>query len=370
MVGLEAIPTTGSVLFVATHRNGAFDAAAYSQAAPGAVAVVSAQLHRSLLGRWLFPGIAVSRAKDKARGIYVDNTLAIKQCIKQLKGGGRLLIMPEGTSKLGFRHLPFQRGAARILAASITDGVEPVIVPLAVHYEDATIWQSRVEVLIGPALRPQTNDEKALHHLIVDALEAVGTNFPDSEMQRLAEQLAYAATLDTDHSYAKMLKRFEQDIPKDLADAVYDLERIAKKNTLWLHQGLPLVPIGPWQLDLAYWLMLAPIIVGFCLVNFPVLAAGYTASRILPDDNNVVAFWRMTVGLPAAFLWALVVSVSCLLFSKAVWLIGYWLLSVNGVLLWYHFRKLSLALGNAFLYPAAAKQVLAGYHKLKERLNG
>lgn len=332
--------------------------------------MVSAQLQRSLLGRWLFPGIVVSRAKDKARGIHADNAAAIKQCVEQLTQGGRLLVMPEGTSKLGFRHLPFQRGAARILTASINAGAQPTIVPLAVHYEDATIWQSRVEVLTGPALRPQTNDEKALHDLIVEALEAVGANFPDAKTQRLAEQLAYAATLGTDQSYAKMLKRFEQDIPQELADGAEDLDRIAENNALRRHQGLPLVPVGPWPLYLAYWLILAPVIAGFCLANLPALAAGYVASRSLPDDDNVVAFWRMIVGLPAALLWGLIVSASCLLFSNTVGLLGYWLLSVGGILFWYRFRKLSVALVNLLLHPSAARQILAAYQKLKGRLNG
>lgn len=370
LVAAESIPATGPILFVATHRNGAMDAAAYWLAAPEAVAMVSAQLQRSWLGRCLFPGIAVSRAKDRARGILADNEQAMRQCLDLLRQGGSLLIMPEGSSSLGHRHLPFKRGAARILSAAIAGGVKPVIVPLAVHYEDATRWQSRVEVLVGSPIHPQTCDEKALHRLIVEGLEAVGANFADAQTQHLAERLAYAGTLGTDYSYAKLLKRFEQQIPPDLAVAAHELEKTARKNALWKHQGLPLVPVGAWQLYLAYWLLLAPVVFGFCLFNLPVLAAGYIASRTLPDDSNVIAFWRMMVGLPAAVLWVIVVSLVCLLFSQTACLLWYGLVSLGGIWAWYRFRKLSVALGNVLFHPAAAKSILAVYRKLLEHLHG
>jgi len=132
--------------------------------------MVSAQLHRLPLGSILFAGIAVARAKDRDRGIEADNGEAVQQCIAVLKTGGQLVVMPEGTSSLGPGHLPFHRGAARIVKAALDAGVAPVIVPLAVHYEDPTAWQSRVEVLVGDAVRPEPDAAVgAIHRLISGA---------------------------------------------------------------------------------------------------------------------------------------------------------------------------------------------------------
>src|SRR5512135_1263638 len=82
VIGAEKVPCAGPTLFVATHRNGALDAAPYAMAAPGAIPVVSAQLHRTPLGRLLFRGIAVARAKDKARGIDANNRAAMERCVE------------------------------------------------------------------------------------------------------------------------------------------------------------------------------------------------------------------------------------------------------------------------------------------------
>lgn len=368
VIGKEFLPAAGPVLFVATHRNGALDAAAYALAAPGAVPMMSAQLHRLPLGRFLFRGIAVARAKDKARGIKANNLKAMEQCVDVLKAGGQLFIMPEGSSTLGHQHLPFKRGAARIAGQAMAAGVTPSIVPLAVYYEDPTCWQSRAEVLIGEPIRPQTADEMALHQLISDALETVGANFADTKTQRLAEKLAYACTLGTDRSYARSLKLFERGIPPDLADAAQELERIAKDNGLLLHQGLPLAPAGPWPLYLAYWLILAPVLLCFSLLNLPVLAAGYIAGRTLPDDANVVAFWRMAIGLPAGLVWLLIVNAAAILMAEPIWLMFYWAISAAGIMAWYRFCTLSVALGNGLFHPAVRTVLLQTYRNLLNRM--
>jgi len=368
ITGKELLPLDGPVLFVATHRNGALDAAPYALAVPDAVPMISAQLHRLPLGRFLFRGIAVARAKDKARGIKTDNLKAMEQCVEVLKTGGQLFIMPEGTSTLGHRHLPFNRGAARIIGRAMKDGVAPAIVPLAVHYEDPTRWQCRAEVLISEPIYPQTADETALQQLISAALETVGANFADAQTQRLAEKLAYACTLGTERSYARTLKLFERPIPPDLADAAHELEKVAKDNALFLHQGVPLVPVEPWPLYLAYWLILAPIILCFSLLNLPVLAAGYIAGRMLPDDANVIAFWRMAIALPVALVWLPIINAGFIWMTEPIWLGFYWAISAAGIMAWYRFRKLSVALGNGLFHPAARTVLLQAYRNLLNRM--
>lgn len=367
IVGKQHLQTAGPLLFVATHRNGALDAAPYIKAVPDAVPMVSAQLHRLPLGRLLFQGISVSRAKDRDRGIEADNMAAMQECIRLLQSGGQLLVMPEGTSKLGFKHLPFHRGAARIVRAALDAGVVPTIVPLGVHYEDPTVWQSRVEVLVGEPVRPHPDDNlKTIHLYICQSLESVGANFESAEDQRTAEALAYARTLGTPASYARSLKYFEKDIPETVRDVAHELDMISKHERLCLHQGVPLIPVGPWPLYALYWLLLAPLVAGFCILNAPVLCAGFVASRKLPDDRNVIAFWRMVIGIPSALVWAIIATV---MFSVIFGLPGtaaYWLLTISGFSSWYRFRKLSVSLCNGLFHGGARPALLAAYGKLLE----
>lgn len=367
IVDKERLTLVGPVVFVATHRNGALDAAPYSLAVPLAMPMVSAQLQRLPLGRFLFPGIAVARAKDKARGIKANNGKALAECMELLKEGGQLFILPEGTSSLGCRHLPFNRGAARIVARSMATGVRPIIQPLAVHYEDPIHWQSRVELLIGEPIMPQNADEIAIHQAITDGLEAVGAYFVDAEAQQMAEKLAYVRILGTDLSYAEHLKQLEGQITPGLSESLRELEAVAKDKGLFLHQGLPLMPVGLWRWDLVKWLLLAPIIACFSILNFPVLAAGYIAGKVLPDEPNVIAFWRMVVGLPVGLFWVVTVCVGLFLFAGPSWFVLYGAISIVGLLAWYRFRKLTVALGNAVFHPEVRAVLLTAYRNLVER---
>ena len=369
VTGSERLPQSGPVLYVATHRNGALDAAAYRLAVPAAVPMVSAQLHRTAFGRFLFQGIPVARAKDRQRGIAADNQQAVESCVNLLKAGGELFVMPEGTSTLGHSHLPFQRGAARIAHASLNAGVALIIVPLGVHYEDPTRWQSRVEVLVGKPMQPGDGDDvSAIHRAITQGLESVGANFSSEEAKRNAEVMAYAATLGTDASYALSLKHFEQAGPDAVAEIVQPLALIVRKESLCLHQGIPLIPVVPWPLYALYWMLLVLPVAGFCLLNAPVLAIGFVASRKLPDAPNVVAFWRMVAGLPAGLAWAML---ACTTFAYAYGFTGvaaYWVFTLAGMGAWYRFRKLSVALCNGLFRTGARPALLQAYRELKDRM--
>lgn len=363
------VPRSGAVLYVATHRNGALDGAPYTLAVPHAVPMVSAQLHRTALGRFLFQGIPVARAKDRERGIAADNRQSIERCISLLKHEGQLLVMPEGTSTLGFRHLPYRRGAARIARAALDAGVTLTIVPLGVHYEAPTVWQSRAEVLVGEPVQLQgSEDVAAIHRIITQALESVSANFASEGEQCNAEALAYARTFGTDASYAQSLKHFEQADPNAVARIVSPLASLAREEGLCTHQGIPLVPIGPWPLYATYWLALAPLVAAFSLLNAPVLVAGWVASRRLPDAPNVVSFWRMVAGLPTGLAWATLASVAGSLAGGLPGAAVYWGVTMAGIGAWYRFRKLSIALCNGLFHADAKPALLRAYQDLNENM--
>jgi len=95
--------------------------------------MISTQLWRTPAGRVFCPGIEVARAKDLSRGMRADNQAAVRECVRLLVDGGALFVLPEATGDLGFRHLPFRRGAARILQAVLAEGVRRWVVPLGIH---------------------------------------------------------------------------------------------------------------------------------------------------------------------------------------------------------------------------------------------
>ncbi|NTV96385.1 MAG: hypothetical protein HGA75_13380 [Thiobacillus sp.] len=127
----ERLPAAGPVLYLGLHRNGAVDGFVYGSHLPSAVFMISAQLRRNAVGRLFFRGIEVARGKDAERGISVDNLAAVTACVRHITEGGALFVLPEGTSDLGHRHLPFQKGAARIFFQSLAAGARSAVVPLS-----------------------------------------------------------------------------------------------------------------------------------------------------------------------------------------------------------------------------------------------
>lgn len=360
--GLPHTPGDGPVLYVGLHRNGALDAIPYLKAVPGAAYLVSAQLHRSAIGRFLFPGIPVARSKDRDRGIVADNDEGIMRCVRHLVSGGELFVMPEGTSSLGPRHLPFKPGAAWIAHEVLARGTSLTMVPFAVHYECAWEWQSRVEVVAGPAFVLKPEDQHSVRELqkrLTLALEEVGINVVSTEELRLIEMLAYGATLGTGLSYAKCLKHFEQGVPDEIRRYADTLTALAGGTTLLKHQGVPLVPNGSALPYVVAWLVTAPIVLIFLIANLPPILAGHIASRKLPDDLNVVAFWRAMIGVPAALIWTAAMILMLWTLSGLWAVLAYVGLSILGLKLLYRFRKLSVALFNRFRAPQIKPLLLA-----------
>jgi 1-acyl-sn-glycerol-3-phosphate acyltransferase len=360
-------PKAGPIIYLGLHRNGALDGIPYLKAVPDAAYLVSAQLHRSCFGRLAFPGIPVSRAKDRERGIEANNSEARRHCVEHLRAGGRLFIMPEGTSSLGPRHLPFKPGAANIATEVLAGGAKLSLVPVAVHYECAWEWQSRAEVVMGepveclPNVAASTADMQAK---IAAALEQTGINVQSEGELRFIEMLAYAATLGTDRSYSACLKRFESGVPEHLRQAAAALKEQATRAGALTHQGVPLVPLGPVLPYLIAWLILAPAMALFFATNLPPIVAGYVASRRLADDLNVVAFWRAAVGIPAALLWCPAVTVVLSLYGHVGLAFAYLGLGFVGLRSYYRFRKLSIALHNRFRAPQLREPLLRFHHDL------
>jgi len=145
-------------LVLAAHYNGAIDGFTYGSQLPPCLAVVSVQWHRHLAGRWLVPGIAIKRGKDRATG--ANNREAFQSMIARLRGGGRLLYFPEGTSRLGPERLPVRRGTLLLLNQLRATGAESAVFFAAAHYHEPTRWRSAVSVgWVGPLTLPPSPDQ-------------------------------------------------------------------------------------------------------------------------------------------------------------------------------------------------------------------
>jgi hypothetical protein len=348
----ERLRVFGPALFLGLHRNGALDGLAYFRAVPGAAYLVSAQLHRSVLGRFLFPGIAIARRKDRERGIHTANDSAIDQCLEHLAGNGQLFVMPEGTSTLGPSHLPFKPGAARIAFGHLRGGKRLTLVPLAIHYECAWRWQRRVHIVVGEtqALSPAMGvSQEQMATLICACLEKTGVNFSSHDSQRRAEQLSFLGSLATNRNYAQNLAHFERDLPPALSEQLSIVEAQARLSGAWTYQRLPLVPKGSVFPTLMMWLPLAVLMAGFSIPNLPPLFAGYYAGRKLPDDINVVAIWSATIGLGTAFLFTSALTVGLLLTGHWVALLTYFAVSWAGVRAFDFFRRLTVVTYNGLI---------------------
>ncbi|MBK9161498.1 MAG: 1-acyl-sn-glycerol-3-phosphate acyltransferase [Nitrosomonadales bacterium] len=368
----EMLPRQGPLFFVALHRNGAVDGYVYKSQFPRANFLISVQLRRSLIGRVFFDGIEVARKKDHATGRVTESAnsnTAIDACADYLAQGGELLILPEGTSDLGCRHLPFHKGAARTLARLLENiGTAPVVIPLGIHYEQAWVWQSDAEVVAGnpvdtrlPAGTSDAERVRVLHERITAALEELAVQAEDAEAFARRERIAYAATLGSRRSYFAALKTLERGLPEaEALAAKLETEVLGTPagRRLWLHQGVPLMPMRhAWAYPLLF-LLLLPFTALACALNAPPLLIARWAGQRFSDGINTIALWRLLAGFPALLLWA------ALLLCAALWAHLPWLwpaylsVSIIGIKSLRRVQKLAITLHNWALAPQLRQPLL------------
>jgi len=369
VIGSDRLPSRGPTLYVGLHRNGAVDGLVYVQAVPRATFLISAQLLRNAFARLFFHGIPVARTREE--GDQQANWQSLNACVDLLNHGGELFVFPEGTSSLGPRHLPFRSGAARVALEAIDQGRHDLqIIPMGIHYECPWGFRSRVEVVVGKplelvmdtALSPR-NRLLTLKRHIVEGLEDVGVNVGSVEELERIERLACAATPGTKRSYFGSLKAMEPGASVPVLTAYRRLTAELEDQPVRLHQGVPLVPLGsPW-LYLCLLVLLAPMIVLGAALNAPPLLASYWAGRRFPDGRNVIALWRILVGVPAGVLWATFVCVGLVLAGRPVWIGIYAALTYAFLRLLRRTHKLAVAVHNAWRCPELPRR-LAEFRQL------
>ena len=356
LIGAKHTPDMGATLVLCLHRNGAVDAFVYRAAVPGITYLVRAKLSRGTIGKVFFSGVEVNRRNDG--GNRKDHEEMVATCVQHLQTSKPLAIFPEGTSKLGPSHLPFQSGAAHIALNILQTGVPLTVVPLGIHYEAPFAFRSRVEVVIGTAIRldprglQKTRGEqlRKIKHQFTHALEDVGFNVHDEKTLNLAQKFAYIATLGTNHSYFSALKSLEQQLPEKAVKAWAHLENKLRGKAVLRHQGVPLFATrSPWIYTVSALLLAVPVLAGALLNALPLGVARWAGKRF-PDDTNIIALWQILTSVPLFILclsaWLILPFAIGQAWITPVYLTLTWV-SLKG---WYRLKKLTVASWNTLLH--------------------
>jgi 1-acyl-sn-glycerol-3-phosphate acyltransferase len=333
----------GATLYVGLHRNGAIDGAVYQRAAPRAKMTLSSQLRRKAWMRAIFDGIEIVRPQDAAQdGARVSNADSFAQASRYLVEGGELVFFPEGTSELGPRHLRFRTGVARLVQQALEHLPELKVVPLAAHYEDATAWQSNVDIRVGQALYLRGALSTAeIMTALSSALEEVGLDCDTLEERQTVESLAYAATLgNQDIPYSKALKALAHNPFGER------LKALCVTGRQFFHQGVPLAPVGTvWPYYAALMVLLPLQILMGALNVAPYLAMEALVER-LSDGPNVRSLWRALTGIMLLAIWGGLIVSPLLVFVDWRLVPLYWLGCVLQVKTLYRTKKLLITVAN------------------------
>ena len=374
LLNAENRPAAGPILYVGLHRNGAVDGCVYKSLLPESVFMISVQLRRSVIGRMFFDGIEGVRDKDRGHDKGGENSIAIERCIEHLRRGGAVFVMPEGSSDLGHRHLPFRKGAARIVETALRAGLRPTVVPVGIHYERAWAWQSDVEVVLGPPLPldlpPGSSGPAAvdlLHRHISAGLEAVAVAAPDAESFARCERAAYTATLGSERSYFTALKALEAGVP-EAETALAEIEKLTADRPLFQYQGVPLLPPRHAWADAVHALLLTPLVAAAGLLNLPPLLIAWSAGRRFADARNTIALWRLLAGFPAFLGWiAGLLALAIMTGHWPLWMF-YIALSWLGLGSLRQLKMLAVSLGNLWRAPDLRTRLLALHRQIDAAL--
>jgi 1-acyl-sn-glycerol-3-phosphate acyltransferase len=343
-----AIPATGPVFCVGLHRNGAVDGMVYKTAVPKATFLVSVQLLRNPIARIFFTGIPVTRSKDV--GDRSENAASLARCVEHLRGGGTLFVLPEGTSDLGPRHLPFHSGAARILAAARAEGIQPAVIPFGIFYRCPDGFRSDVVVVVG---HPFSDD-------ITTALEDIGVNVDSAAALGRIERAAALRSGDDLAEYYPALKRLEPraDDPV-LIDRSAKVDALIASRVLATERGVPVFSTRPMAWSIAWLAFQVPIVVAAAIANAGPLIAGWVAGRRFADARNTITLWRLLIGAPVAMLWVAGVSAAAIV-GRSIWLVpAYAIITIAGLIVYPELLARWPRLKNAMAPPEARAAVEA-----------
>jgi glycerol-3-phosphate O-acyltransferase/dihydroxyacetone phosphate acyltransferase len=206
IVGRDRVPSRGPVIVAPNHHNALVDAmlvvAAFDR--PIRVLAKSTLFSHPLIGPflWLMGAVPVRRRIDLGGDDPGRNADMFASVVEALRGGGVILIFPEGRSQPQPKLLPLRSGTARIVLdaeRSAAGGIGVALVPVGLVFHDpGTFRSASALVKIGPPV--PTADALRLEpehavRLLTDRLsEAIRAQMVEAEDQHTLELLAALET--------------------------------------------------------------------------------------------------------------------------------------------------------------------------------
>ena len=361
----ENIPINGLTLYVSNHRNGAIDGYVLMKALPRYIAIVGKNLTKSLFLKLFFGGhIEIYRSTETAEE-KAFNQKQLSRAVELIKKKQKILIFPEGTSKLGPSLLPIKKGAAficKILLDSLETETKVYIVPIGLHYEAGWQFRSNAEVHFGTPILLQKENSKNLTQLtntIKDGLLEVTANFTAPEEQKIGEAISTLVN-NYDKSFSLFSLRKTSAL-KMLPQTWLDkFTQLCSEKEASLYLNAPIIGTKNIWTNKLYYYILTPFIFIAFILNLLPLSIPYFVAKKMSDDNNVITLWRILVGSPLFVIqWvaSAVLGIAFLQFPIALVLFSaYILLSLTGLLGLDSCRRSRIMIKNQ-KYPKHLKQI-------------
>lgn len=166
--GSQNIPTNTPVVLISNHQNALMDAVLICGALEKQLHwLTRADMFKSPIGNKLLRGLnmlPVYRDRDKLDDLSGKNAVIFKICRERLRKNCIISLFPEGTHRGLYKLWPFKKGAARLLAGAVEEGIENIIIlPVGLDYTSFYEFGGSVMIRIGePVALQQLCDISAL----------------------------------------------------------------------------------------------------------------------------------------------------------------------------------------------------------------
>ncbi len=199
----ERFPRHGSVLLVANHPAAWTDALVLDMALDRKLHFIAYErLFRPLARGWLLRvfGSLPVRFRGEAQAAVV-NRQTFARCHEALDRAEVVAFFPEGVSTTDRTVGPLKTGAARLLAERLQDASLPLVIPVAIYYEDRTAFRGDVVVAVGAPMSyaalagPTADPFETVRALTVDMASALDRTLHDASEHAVALATARRATM-------------------------------------------------------------------------------------------------------------------------------------------------------------------------------